>query len=171
MCFRICHPGYMLIYLLAMSSQQGHSSECQSKPRTESFPFCFHPSCGKIKPQTSNLCSSVLFATQRFCGTSLRACPLWEMWLPPNEQKLEIQNVLKLTHLLSWSSFAQVPYRWKTPLSALVPKAKCVLRCLCAGSCAVIATWELFWFVLFWLKSDNEEYFCHFLNTMASKDL
>lgn len=31
MCFKICHPGYMLIYLLAMSSQQEHSSECQRK--------------------------------------------------------------------------------------------------------------------------------------------
>lgn len=29
MCFKICHPGFMLISLLAMSSQQEHSSECQ----------------------------------------------------------------------------------------------------------------------------------------------
>lgn len=35
----------------------------------------------------------------------------------------------------------------------------------------MIAAWELFSFALFWLKSGNNEYACHFLNIMAPNHL
>lgn len=74
--FKICLPGYMLIYLLTLSSRQEHSSECQRKPGAEhvsSLPI------HNVAKENSRPNTCTQRSLRDSMGTLLPIWPLWEM--------------------------------------------------------------------------------------------